>query len=218
MFRKRFFIAAVLVVVATSPFAPAGPKERPRVTLGESSTEPKGIPLELTIGCDSVEPLEVHTGGDPAHIYQENIEKGAKTGHPLTGSVVELFMEIKNTGREAITIWVSGDVTLLTLDLQGNGARKAEAKLPRPKNTIPPKAVTIQPGKSYQMPLFSLSHGFRNEEKHAYVTEGGTYILTATFKTGISPAPKQTTRPLQNGFGEVILKSGQYKFLAVRPS
>ena len=86
------------------------------------------------------------------------------------------------------------------------------------KDTIPPTAVTILPGKIYQMPLFRLDYGVRNEETHAYMTKGGYYTLSASLKTGVFPAPKGTTHFLPKGFGEVKLKSAPFRFLAVKPT
>ncbi len=227
MFRNLF--VAALLVIGAAPIvaagadapkkdAPAGADAPKKDAPAAASTEPEGVPLELKIVKETADPLEFHTDGFPNHVFEEKILQAAQKGTPLKGSVVELFMEIKNTGKEPITIWVSGDVTFLTLDLQGKGAKSVESKHAPLKDTIPPKAVTILPGKIHQMPLFRLDYGVRNEEKHAYMTKGGYYTLTATFKTGISPAPKGTTHFLPKGFGEVILKSAPFRFLAVKPS
>jgi len=227
MFRNRLFVAVLAVTVAPAAFAaPDAPKkdapkkEEPKKEApAEPSTEPEGVPLELRIVRENKEnkdPIEYHTG-DPDHMFRQKVVEAELKGNPLRGTFVELFMEIKNTGPKPLTVYVSGDVTLLTLDLQGKGAMTAEKKHAPLKDTIPPTAVTILPGKTYIMPLNTLDHGVRNEEKHAYIAKGGNYTLTATFKTGVSPAPKGT-RFLPKGFGEVILKSPPFKFLAVKPS
>jgi hypothetical protein len=181
-------------------------------------TDPKGIPIELKIINSALEAYEVNSLGDPYFKYQENIRKAEKSGELLPSTHVEMELEITNKGTEAIQIWVSGDATLLALELKGNGAMTASAKFPPVTSFIPPEVVKIAPGKSHRIPLTDLCFGFRNKATHAYVTEPGVYRLSASFRTGVYPPPQKATKILQKGFGEVLLRAAPIDFRAVRPS
>ena len=224
MFSIRLFaLALCLFAISSSESAPSAepnktPAEEPKKAPVLPCTEPEGVPLELKIINLSSEPYDVHYYGDPLRVFREKIVQREKEGRPIEGFEVELALEIRNTGAEAIQVWVSGDDTLLTLDLKGVGARTAEKKLPPPTETIAPKAVTIPAGKTHRIPLTRLEYGFRNESNFAYVTQPGLYQLKATFRTGVSPAPKNVKKTLQKGFGEVLLKSAPLTFRAVMPS
>lgn len=182
----------------------------------KASTEPRDLPIELKIVADAAT-WELNSRGDPPFKFQENIRKGEKSGQLVSATSVELELEIKNKSNHSIRIWVDGDDTLLTFDLKGPGAMTAQARPSALGRAISPRSVTIQPGRSYRIPLTSLSDGLRLTSRHLYITEIGDYRLSATFKTGVSPAPL-ATRELSGGFGEVILKSAPIKFHVKRPS
>lgn len=184
----------------------------------ETSNEPKGVPIELKIVNLAEEAHELDTRGDLVFQFQESIRRGEKNGQRISPSRVEMAMEIKNTGSTPIQIWVSGDTTLLTLNLEGNGAMTAETKPSPTKEVIAPETITIAAGKSHQIPLNQLAYGFRNQSNYAYITETGIYKLSATFRTGVSPSPKGANPTKQDKFGEVILKSAPLTFRVVRPS
>jgi hypothetical protein len=211
---SSLFAAALIAFAAPPTSMGAAPNEK----AAAPSTEPKDVPLELTIINLGRSAYEVHTNGDPPFKYQENIRKAELAGKPLRATPVAMALEIRNTGPTALKIWVGGDATLLTLDLQGNGARSAVANRPRPTGAVPPVVVEIPAGKSYRMPLKSLASGFRNEAAYAYITEGGLYSLSATFRTSVLPAPPNAKMEQKNGFGEIILKSAPLKIRAVKPS
>ena len=206
---RSYFLAAVFVALA--PFALAARDEKP-----VASTEPKDVPLELKLVADQAD-WELDSRGDPSFKFQEKIRAGEKSGEPVSATRVNLELEIKNTGKQPLRIWVSGDATLLSLDLTGPGAMTAAAKLTPPTGVDPPHSVTLAPGKSYKIPLSSLAYGFRLSATHAYITETGDYQLSATFKTGVSPAPPNS-KGLTLGFGEVTLKSAPIAFFVKRPS
>lgn len=202
-----------VLVLATASFCHAqeeGKDEKP-----QASTEPKGLPLELRI-VGELAGWELDSRGDPATKFQEKIRAGEKSGQLVSATRVELELEIRNTGSSSIRIWVSGDATLLTFDLKGPGAMTADSKEPL-NGTIAPQTVTIAPGKSHRIPFTSLAHGKRLKARHSYITEIGRYQLSATFKTGVSPAPSGS-KGSSAGFGEVILKSAPIEFNVKRPS
>jgi hypothetical protein len=202
---------------AKSQDKPVKSEDKP-VDPDKASTLPAGLPLELRIINSSLEAYEVDSRGDPFYKFQEKIKKAVEGGIRLYPTKVEMELEFKNTGTSAVQIWVGGDSTLLTLNLQGNGARTAEVK-PTPSNkVIPPVVVKIPAGKSHRIPLTELAYGFRNESIYAYITETGQYHLSATFRTAISPAPKKPLRLFDKGFGEIQLKSAPIAFRVLRQS
>jgi len=210
MTTKRLFVAFALLTCACVTAADDPDPSKP-------STEPKDVPLQLSVRNKAQEAYDLDTRGDPIFKYQDKIQASEKTGRYLPASRVEMELEIKNTGTGNLEIWVSGDATEWTYDLKGNGARSLVVKTDPPKGTIAPKAVVLKPGKSHMMPLDSLAYGFRNETKRAYLTEMGLYELAVTFRTGVWPAPTNS-KQLPRGFGEVQLKSAPLKFRVVRPS
>ena len=208
---------AIAVFVLTAASLSSADKTEPKEE-ALPATEPKGVPLELKIINAALEPYDVDPRGEPMYKFQEKIRQAEQGGLLMHPTYVEMFLEITNTGSAALDIWVGGDLTALTLDLKGNGARSAARKPPVLNDFIAPKSIKIPAGKSHRIPLPALASGIRNEEKFSYVTEPGLYWLSATFRTGVSPAPKGTTKQLKNGFGEVLLKSAPLGFRAVRPS
>jgi hypothetical protein len=209
----RRLTAAALLLLAL-PLAAAD--DKPADAPPGPSAEPKDAPLELKLVSET-NTLELDARGDPIYKFQENIKAGEKSGERLAPTRVEMALQIKNTGKAAVQVWVAGDATLLTLDLKGNGAMTASARAAPPRNFFPPRPVTLKPGQSYKIPLERLAYGFRNEATYAYVADLGVYELTATFRTGVSPAPGGS-KALGSGFGEVTLKSAPLTLRAVRPS
>ncbi len=212
MYRNRLW-ATLLCAAAASVAQADAKKEDP---LG-SSTEPKGVPLELRIVNAAKEAYECHTNGDPSHIFREKIRKAESNGYLLPAARVEMELEFKNTGATSIQIWVDGDATLLALDLKGFGAMTASVKSSPARSAVKPVSVTISPGKTHRIPLTDLACGVRKQETFAYLPEPEQYQLVAKFRTGVFPAPPKT-KPLEKGFGEVELKSAPLLFRAVRPS
>ncbi|MCE9530004.1 MAG: hypothetical protein K8T89_02515 [Planctomycetes bacterium] len=212
----RPLLATALFVLTSAPISAEDRSKRQDDS--HPSTEPKDVPLELKIINAALEPYDVDPRGKPMFKFQENIRTAEENGRLLHPTYVDMYLEITNTGSATLELWVNGDVTLLSLDLKGNGARSASNKLTDPKGTNAPSSIKLEAGKSYRMPLKALTSGIRNDETYLYVTEPGIYKLSATFRTGVSPAPKGTTKILQNNFGEVLLKSAPLQFRAVRPS
>jgi len=194
------------------------PKNEPKDAPTGPSTDPKGVPLELKIIDQSPAAYDIHYYGDPLRVFRQKIVQREKEGRLIRPFSVDMVLEIKNTGGAPLEIWVSGDATLLTLDLKGNEAMTAKEKGPPAKDVVPPTVVKLAPGKAYQFPLTELRYGPRNQETNAYVTNPGIHELTATFITAVSPAPKNAKKILKNGFGEVILKSVPLKFRAMMPT
>lgn len=171
--------------------------------------EPEGTPLELTItGKETTYTLD--TGGLSAEDYRKKLADEARTGKPLAVPAIDLAVELKNTSDKAVQVWTTGDPVVLTLDLKGKGAVNLDPALAFTREFRIPKPVEIPAGKSFSIPLKTLTSGFRGRAHVSYWTEPGEYELVATFKTGVSPAPKGAKEGM-DGFGLVTLTSAPFK-------
>jgi hypothetical protein len=171
--------------------------------------EPEATPLALTI-TGKATTYTLDTGGLSAEDYRKKLADEAKTGKPLAVPAIDLAAEIKNTSDKPVQIWTTGDPVVLTLDLKGEGAVNLDPALAFIQEFRIPKSVEIPAGKSFVMPLKSLTSGFRGRAHVSYWTEPGEYELVAALKTGVKPAPKGAKEGM-DGFGLVTLTSAPFK-------
>jgi hypothetical protein len=73
-----------------------------------------------------------------------------------------------------------------------------------------PKAVKLGAGKTLEIPVMQLSGGMRGMSKYSYWTKAGEYELKASFKTGLSPAPKDAKSNAE-GFAMISIESEKLK-------
>lgn len=200
-------IVTLATFVLTAGFAAAEDKKPDR-----PKADPEGTPLELTVTGKTTK-YTLDTGGRSAADYKKAIEAaagGKGLGRPPAAPAVDLVVEIKNTSDKPVTVWVKGDPVVLTLELKGKGAVNASPLLAFTQEFRIPSGVEIAPGKTYGIPVKALVSGFRGASKFSYWTEPGDYELVATFKTGVSPAPKGA-KGIEDGFGTVTLTSPAFK-------
>ena len=172
------------------------------------SVQPEGAPLELTISGEAKYTLDL--GGKTPEEYEKLIldakEKGGRM--PATPKV-DLKLTVKNTGDKAIKIHKNGDPVVLDLELKGKGAVSAAPNLAFTQEFRLPQEVELAPGKSVEFTLTALTSGFRGASKFTYWTAPGDYELVASWKTGVSPAPKGSKD--EEGFGAVTVTSAPLK-------
>ena len=168
------------------------------------TADPKGTPLELSItGKKTAYPL----GAVPS---AEELKKLADADARLPKPpAVELKAVVKNTGDKPVRLWSKGDPVVLTLELKGDGAVNLEPKLAFTREFRAPETVEVAPGKTVEIPVKSLTSGFRGQSKYSYWTKPGEYELVATLKTGVNPIPQGAKE--QDGFGLVKLTSAPFK-------
>jgi hypothetical protein len=142
-------------------------------------------------------------GGKTAEEFRTLLKDAEKSGRMPPPPAVEMALEITNTSDKEIKIWTSGDPVQIDLKLTGPGAVNARPQLAFTTIFIGPKAETLAPGKSLSLPIAKLQYGFRGASNMSYWTEPGEYKLSATFKTGIQPAPKGVKE--RDGFGPVTV-------------
>ena len=111
----------------------------------------------------------------------KKIDKGEKVSVPKA-QAVDLVLQITNTSKEDVTIHVGGDSNVYTFDLTGGAgevvmnnpvAFTADFKLP--------KAVTLAPTKSHEIPVKQLSDGTRGAARLVFWTGPGEYTLAARY-------------------------------------
>jgi hypothetical protein len=149
-------------------------------------------------------------GGMSAEAYAALLKEGEKTGKLPPPPDVGLTLQLKNTSDKDVQVWISGNPVVLELELKGPGAVSLKPRMAFPSIYILPKPVTIEPGKTHDIPVKALKYGFRGVAQSAYWTEPGEYTLTASYKTAISPAPKDS-KLAKDGFGMVTLTSKAIK-------
>jgi hypothetical protein len=172
--------------------------------------DPEGTPLELAITGKAKYPHDL-IGYATSAEYREAIDAVAKGKRKLPRPpFVDIAVEIKNTSDKPVKVWAKGDPVVLALNLKGKGAINIDPPLAFTREFRLPEAVEIAPGKSHKIELTSLTSGHRMASHYSYWTEPGEHELTATLKTGVSPAPKGAKEGM-DGFGMVTLTSAPFK-------
>src|SRR5262249_22841377 len=137
---------------------------------------------------------------------------------------VDLELEVRNTGDKEIRIYTVGEYELgkrqdggdyveLGFKLEGPGAVSGTLQEAYTTPATPgPASTALAPGKSFRLPIKRLLYGTPGVATHIYKaacwTQPGEYTLTASFKTGVSPAPEGAKDTgFAGGFGYVTLTS-----------
>ena len=185
-----FVVAAVALTAGAAAPVPK-PEEKPKA-------DPPGTPLEakLVVKKDT---YTLDRGGKTPEQYRDD----AKKAPPKVD--VDLVLELKNTSDKEIKIWIVGDLrdekhqnggdyVTLKLDLQGPGAVNGPVyEVYKTPATPPPTVHAIAPGKTWELPITTLSYGTHGiahfSSQRSCWTQAGEYTLTATFKTAVSPKP-----------------------------
>lgn len=113
---------------------------------------------------------------------------------------VDLVLEIKNTGTEKTTVYIDGDVNVLTLQLKGPGVVTADPGLSFTADLRPAKPTELAPGKTVEIPVKYLSDGFRRGGRYIYPTAAGEYTVSASYQLATADGGKGA-----------VLKSGEVK-------
>jgi len=126
--------------------------------------------------------------GKTAKEYKADLEalaKAQENGERITppkALPVDLVLVLENTSKEKVIVYVGGTANIHTLDLTGGSGEVTLRNTAAMPNFIrQPKAETIEPGKSYEIPVTALSDGRRGTTRLIYWTGPGEYILTAKF-------------------------------------
>jgi hypothetical protein len=174
-----------------------------------NKVDAKNVPLELVLksGKDG---YALNLGGKTSQQFLADIEAALKVGKPIPQPpAVELEIEVKNTGKEKVDFWASGDPVVMELEVKGPGAKTVQAPLGFTADFRSPNFVSLEPGKSHVFKVSTLRSGFRWASIWHYWTEPGEYTLTARLQTGIRPIPPGVTETF--GGARVTLASTPIK-------
>jgi len=119
---------------------------------------------------------------------------------PLNDQKLDLALQIRNNGRNAVTITVGGDASTTTLTLKGDGAVNEDRAVPMTMEFRMGEQVEIKPGKSHNIPITSLNSGKRDISRVSYWTQAGRHELHAEYFTmviaeGVAEAKPVTLTP-----------------------
>jgi ribonucleotide monophosphatase NagD (HAD superfamily) len=101
---------------------------------------------------------------------------------PPKALAVDLVLTLENTSKENVTVYVKGTANTHTFELTGGDGIVTL----RNTNAMPdfirlPTAVTLEPGKSYEMSITTLADGRRGTSRLIFWTGPGEYMLTTQF-------------------------------------
>jgi hypothetical protein len=113
---------------------------------------------------------------------------------------IDLVLQITNTGKEKVTIYIEGDPNLLTLTLKGPGVVAVDPGFAFTAELRPAKPTELEPGKSVEVPVKYLADGFRRSSRYIYPTAAGEYTLSATYQLAT-----------RDGGKGAVLKGGEVK-------
>jgi len=196
MRRSLPLLTALALVTPFVPMRADEPKKDPSKS---------DLPLQLRVVA-KVDKYKLSDGKD----LKKQLEDAKKTGRYPEPPAVDLVLEITNNTDKDVEFWTGGDPVQVLLELKGPGAVTAKPQIISTLEFRVPKPMTLAAGKTHKVPVTRLRYGHRGISELAYWTEPGEYTLSATFNTGIKPAPKGT-KAEDDGFARVKLVSDPIK-------
>ena len=163
------------------------------------------LPLQLRL----VAKVSTYKLSDGKELKKE-LEDAKKTGRYPEPPAVDLVLEITNRTDKDVEFWAAGDPVQVFLQLKGPEAVTVKPLVISTLEFRVPKPMTLAAGKTHKVPVTRLRYGHRGISEQAYWSEPGEYTLSATFNTGIKPAPKGV-KAEDDGFGRVTLTSDPIK-------
>lgn len=111
----------------------------------------------------------------------KNLEKGERV-RPPKPVPVDIALRLENTSKEPVTVYVGGDTNVHKFELTGGaGVVTVNNPVAFTADFRLPKAVTIEPGKTHEIPVKQFADGPRGISRLVYWTGPGEYKLTATY-------------------------------------
>ncbi len=164
-----------------------------------SATNAADNPVTLKIVAKS-DKYKFDGGGKTAAEYKKQLEelaakeKKGEFARPPMPPTVDLVLQITNTSKEEVTVYVGGDSNVFTFHLTGGtGAVAMGSGLAFTREFRIPKAVTLAPGKSHDIPVKRLSDGLRGAARYVYWTGPGDYKLSASYTLATADGSKGAT-------------------------
>ena len=176
---NRIVPAALALLALAAPARTADPKEPARKDAGP-------LELRLTAKKDTV---SIDLGGKtPKEYYKaladlaEQINKGGFGARPPRAPEVDLTLSVVNRSKEEMTIHVGGDPNVYVFEVKGPGVVTMRNPIAFTADFRLPRAVTLAPGKSFDIPVRQLMDGMRGASRLLFFTEPGEYTLTAAYQ------------------------------------
>src|SRR5262245_839163 len=127
-------------------------------------------------------------GGKTPKEYKAELERIAKLiadgkeAEPPKPLTVDFVLQLTNTSKEEVTIYVGGDSNVHTFELTGEpGVVTMRNPVAVTADFRLPKAVTLAPGKSHDIPVKQFSDGMRGISRLIFWTGPGDYKLVAKY-------------------------------------
>jgi hypothetical protein len=194
-------LLTLAVFVATALVAQAGDEPKKGKPADSPPVTAKIVAKKTTFDLD--------LGGMTPNQYKDALKASDPRKLPPLPQV-DMALELTNISDGDVQVWISGTPVKMMLDLKGPGAVTVTPRQFFPAIFILPKPVTLKAGKSYTLPIATLSYGRRGIEHRAYWTERGEYTLQASVITGTNPPPKGVN-PERGGFGKATMTSEPIK-------
>jgi hypothetical protein len=172
-------------------------------------TDPPGVPLEATVKVNKAA-YTLDLGGKTPEEFRKMIKKRLEAGERIPAPAVDLVLIVRNTSDKDVDLRVSGDFVQVRLELRGPGVLNVRPVQAFDSDIRLGRRSILQPGKSFDFPITSLTHGFRGMSDFTYWSAPGGYTLTVSLHTEILPAPKGA-REGEQGFGRVTLTAPPVK-------
>lgn len=115
----------------------------------------------------------------------KEIQQGIKAGKNVDAPdsiEVDFVLQFTNTGKETVDIFVQGDSNLMTLEVTGPGVIAISPPRPMTLEFRLPKQVTIEAGKTFEIPVKQLSDGMRGISRSIYFTTPGDFEIKASYQ------------------------------------
>lgn len=211
----RHQFLTTLAVIAAFAMTTAAPAADEKKDVGKS--EPAGVPLEARLVAKK-DAYTLDLGGKTAKEFRKLLDDEKNTRRFPESPKVDLVLEFKNTGKEEIKFLIGPDGAEPMLELKGPGAVTVDLGMNvSGRRSIPPKEISLAPGKTYEWPIKNLtSLSFTRAQHQSYWTEAGEHTLTATVHTQVAPVPKGA-KDKGNGFGDVKITSAAVKVKVEEP-
>jgi hypothetical protein len=151
----------------------------------EDKKPPSPVALSIVAKTDK---YKFDAGGKTPAEFKKQLEdvaalqKKGKLAAPPKPPAVDLVLVLTNTSKEDVTIYVGGDANAYTFELTGgDGSVALGSALPFTADLKLPRAVTIAPGKTHEIPVKQLSDGLRGMARNVYWTGPGEYKLAVKY-------------------------------------
>jgi hypothetical protein len=161
-----------------------------------ASADEKALELKVIVKKDT---FTLDTGGKSSKEFRQMLDditaatkKGERAPELPRPAMVDLTLQIRNTGKDAVTVYVEGDANVYLLELNGKGVAEARPQLSFTADLRLPKAVKIDAGMSHEIPVKALSDGFRGATRWLYWTDPGEYTIGATYQLATRDGVKGT--------------------------